>query len=326
VFLQRYGAGQSQQARKTLNRLQRDITTRLSLEPTTFQRQRLETVLTDIMALSTVAFGDLSDQVRDGANDLAISEAEFSTELFNKTNTGDLFSLPADAALINAVQSAPMAVGRVGINIEDALRNFGINKSKQIQQVISDSVVLGDTTQQIGSKVNAIVSTLQRRQADALVKTVTNHASAVARESVYQENSEILDGYEWVATLDNRTTLICGSRDGIVYQVGAGPLPPAHWSCRSTTIPRVKPQFTTGSELQGDRPSVGEDGAKRVSSNTSYGGWLKKQPKGFVDEALGEERSKLFRSGKLAIDKFVDPTGIVYTLEQLRDMNPFVFL
>ena len=78
----------------------------------------------------------------------------------------------------------------------------------------------------------------------------------------------------------------------------------------------MKPEFQIPG-FTGDRPSIGAGGVSQVSSTTSYGGWLKTQPKAFVNEALGKERSKLFRSGKLTIDKFTDPTGRRYTLEQL---------
>ena len=97
-------------------------------------------------------------------------------------------------------------------------------------------------------------------------------------------------------------------------------------NCRSTTIPSVKPEYDLGAQAKGKRPSIGGTGTKQVSSRVTYGGWLKKQPKGFVDEALGVERSRLFRSGKLSIGKFVDPTGRVYTLSQLEDMNPIAFM
>jgi len=80
-----------------------------------------------------------------------------------------------------------------------------------------------------------------------------------------------------------------------------------------------------GAKIKGERPSIGAKGVERVSSRTTYGGWLKKQPKAFIDEALGPERSELFRAGKLSIDKFVDPTGRVYTLTQLQKMNPIAF-
>lgn len=326
VFLQRYAGGESKKAVKVLNRLRRDINARLMQEPTAFRAERLRVVLDDIDKIAAQGFSDISGVVKRGSIDIASSEVNFSAALYNKVSGVD-FALPAEAALLQAVSEAPMpAPSGTGITIDDALRQFGEKKGTQIATAITDGVILGDTTPEIAAKVAEGMNTLQRRQLDTLVRTITNHTSSIARNEVYKANADLLDGYQWVATLDGRTTLICASRDGIVYQVGSGPLPPAHWGCRSTTIPTVKPAFSKAAGLGGRRASVGADGPKAVGSRTTYGGWLKRQPKAFVDEALGIERSRLFRSGKLTIDKFVDPTGRVFTLEQLEAQNPFVFL
>lgn len=329
VFLQRYGAGQSKEAQKTLNRLRREINARLAQEPTVFQRNRLQAVLNDVNQLSKDAFGQITRGTIHGAQKLAPVEAGFSANLFNKaTNLETGFTVPAESALIQSVMGSAMAVNTgSAITIENALEQFGKRKSAQIMKAISDGVSLGDTTPMIAKKVGTMISTLQRRQLDALVKTITNHTSSIARKEVYDANNDILDGYQWVATLDNKTTMICGSRDGKVFSMVEGSaMPPAHWNCRSTTIPKVKKEFDIGSDKGGKRPSVGATGVKQVSSRTSYGGWLKRQPAAFVDEALGVERSRLFRAGKLTLDKFVDPTGRVYTLEQLQSMNPIAFI
>lgn len=321
VFLQRYAGGRSREAQLTLNRLRRDINARLANEPTEFQSQRLIATLEDIDILAANAFSEISGKVLYDAQQLASTEAAFSVGMFDKASTID-WTLPSDATLTAGVMSSHMSVNKgAGITIEDALRNFGTKKSAQIAQVITDGVTLGDTTATISRKVGELVNTLQRRQLDALVRTVANNVSSVARGLVYEANSDIIDGYIWIATLDSRTTFICASRDQKVFHPPNDPMPPAHWNCRSTTIPKIKDEYDIGKKLQGKRPAVGADGAEQVSSRVSYGGWLKKQPTEFVDEALGVERSRLFRSGKMTIDKFVDPTGRVYTLTELDRMN-----
>jgi len=326
VFLQRYAGGQSKEATALLMRLRRDINARLSQEPTAFQRERLEAVLRDISGIAAIGFKGIERGQIISSMDLVKSEAAFSTKLFGKAATID-FTLPQDAALIAAVMTTSMAAPlNAGVTIEDALQQFGAKKSKQIAQVITDGVILGDTTPVISQKVGQLINTLQKRQLDALVRTIANHTSSVARSQVYQSNSDIIDGYQWVATLDSKTTFICASRDGKVYMEGVGPMPPAHWNCRSTTIPKVKPEFDIGAKLKGKRPSVGATGAKQVSSRTSYEGWLKKQPREFQDEALGVERARMFRSGKVSLSKtgkggFIDPTGRTYTLLELEGMS-----
>ena len=64
-------------------------------------------------------------------------------------------------------------------------------------------------------------------------------------------------------------------------------------------------------------------------AESTFGGWLKSQPLEFQDEFFagkfgkraGDEAAALFRADKLTLDKFVDPTGRVYTLEQLRGVD-----
>lgn len=327
VFLQRYAAGQSKVALRTLNRLRRDIMARLSQEPTEFQRQRLEAVLADIDQLYQNATLQISRTTITANRQLAESEAAFNVKLYSKASTVN-FRIPSTEALIAAVESAPMVPlkpGAASVNIQEALAQFGMKKAKQVTQIISDGVSLGKPTGEIITEVGVHINTLQRRQLRTLVHTATNHVSSVARAATFAGNGELIEGYEWVSTLDGRTTFICASRDGEVYQVGAGPMPPAHWGCRSTTIPRIRAEYNVAGR-GGQRPSVGDSGAQLVSANMTYGTWLKQQPVGFVDEALGVERSRLFRSGKLSIEQFVDPTGRVYTLQQLEQMHPFVFL
>lgn len=241
VFLQRYGAGQSKEAVRALNRLRRDIMARLAQEPTQFQAQRLTAVLKDIEELSALAFKDMATNIKFGAMQLAANEAEFSAQLYNRATSAN-FSLPSEGALLAAVEIAPMTapIGHKAITIDEALQAFGIKKAKQIVQTITDGVVLGDTTPVISRKLSETITTLQRRQLDTLVRTITNHVSSVSRAALYEANSDIINGYKWISTLDNRTTLICASRDGKTYPVG-GPLPPAHWgACVENTLITTK--------------------------------------------------------------------------------------
>ena len=60
-------------------------------------------------------------------------------------------------------------------------------------------------------------------------------------------------------------------------------------------------------------------GVRPINAKLTYGAWLKKQPQALQDEVLGVERAKLFRSGKVSIQRFTDDTGKVYTLEQLKE-------
>ncbi len=223
VFLQRFAGGESKKAQKLLDRLRRAINARLALEPTDFQRNRLELVLKDIDALSIEAFNNISRQTISGAQDLAKSEAAFSARLFDKATTLETnFIIPADAILVEAVMGSSMSTTfNTGMTIEDALRQFSTKKRKQIAQMISDGVTLGETTQVISRNVGSLINTLTRRQLDSLVRTIANHTASAARNQIYMANSDVLDGYRFIATLDGRTTLICFDESTPVLPLGA---------------------------------------------------------------------------------------------------------
>lgn len=73
-----------------------------------------------------------------------------------------------------------------------------------------------------------------------LARTEMNHISNQATMDAYKD-SGVLEKYEYLATLDSRTSDICREMDGKVFplsqaQTGVN-LPPLHPHCRSTTIP-----------------------------------------------------------------------------------------
>ena len=91
-------------------------------------------------------------------------------------------------------------------------------------------------------------------------------------------------------------------------------------NCRSTTDPSIKPEFAADKK---------PGGSSRPSS-ADFGVWLKNQPAGFQDEYFskftdGAEKARLFRIGKLPIDRFGDELGAEYSLDQLRALNPVAF-
>lgn len=63
----------------------------------------------------------------------------------------------------------------------------------------------------------------------------------------------------------------------------------------------------------------------RVPADVTYDAWLRRQPAAFQDDVLGALRGKLFRTGKMSMDQFVDRKGKQYTLDQLRATRPEVF-
>ena len=82
-------------------------------------------------------------------------------------------------------------------------------------------------------------------------------------------------------------------------------------------------------ECGATRAAVGADGGGQVSANVSYYQWLKTQPAGFQDAALGPVRGKLFRDGGLTAERFaalqLDKNLKPLTLDQLMKLEPLAF-
>ena len=324
IFVQRYSAGLEKEAADKLQKTLLRILGMLSAEEITeLSYGRLGSLRYEISEqlrneIDLIGTGFFDDLVK-----FAESEAEFSAEMFNQAVKPDVVTptqmlLPLRSSIMNVEPGT-------GITIGQALQQFSSAKVAQIDKLINDGYTEGLTSQQLVSKVRNIIP-LQKRQVASLVRTATNATSTIARNETLKQNADIFSGYEWVSTLDRNTSNICMARDGRIYPIlDSSPKPPAHWGCRSTIIPKVDPKYDLASSVTGKRPSVGDEGAKQVGGNVTYGGWLRTQPAGFQDEVLGPARAKLFRQGGLTVDKFVDNSGRTYTLEELRALNPLAF-
>lgn len=120
--------------------------------------------------------------------------------------------------------------------------------------------------------------TKQRRRMVTAIETVIQHVTTEVQFRVGQLTSS---HYVWCSILDSRTTEICRSRNGNAYEYGKGPRPPAHWNCRSFTIPAT---IVKGSDIP------------------TFYTWIKRQPAGFQDDVIGPARGKDLRDGKVKSD------------------------
>jgi SPP1 gp7 family putative phage head morphogenesis protein len=168
------------------------------------------------------------------------------------------------------------------------------------------------------------LAAVSRRQAEAIARTSVQHVAQQARMATWDENSDLIIGYTFVATLDGRTTSKCRSLDGQTFEMGKGPVPPVHVNCRSTTIPKLPKEFDF---LDEGATRSSKDGY--VAADQTYYGWLKTQPESFQDEVLGPSRAKLFREGGLTAEKFaalnMGKNFEPMTLAQMQVKEPQLF-
>jgi SPP1 gp7 family putative phage head morphogenesis protein len=328
IFVQRYAAGREVHVAATMEALVNQINERLASNITQMSQGRIEAILFDLETYSRETLKTMSKGMSEEALRFAEYEVGFNQRMMSQGISATL-ATPTPDQIRQAMQASVMQVevGR-GYTIQKALQMFEGKKASQIVGVIRDGVALGDTRDQISKSLMSFKD-MGKQQARTLARTITNHASAESRMLFMKENEDVIEGYRWVSTLDSKTSLVCASRDGTVYPITDDPVqspkPPAHFSCRSTIVPSVKPEFDLTGGRRGVRPSRGADGTKVVGGGTDYQSWLARQPKAFQEEVLGKQRAELFRRGDLKLSAFVDSGGGTINLERLRELEPLAF-
>lgn len=323
IFLLRRGGGINNELNEILETMRANIVTRLERGATQFQTARLSLLLNDLNEIIDSSITEYGEQLILKLEDLTEYETGFIQRLMN-ANTSANFALPAPSLVQSIVTNTQMQLQSGSkiqrMTISDMISNFALTNKRQVSNTLKAGVLSGESSGEIVRSIKRLVSKRTQAQAYAIVRTATNTFTSEARDLVYRENGDVIEGLEWVSVLDSHTTLECARRDGIVYPLDDHPPIPRHWNCRSLYSPKVADEFSlpiTG----GTRASVNGP----VNALSTYQGWIKKQPASFQDEFLGKARGKLFRQGNLKLDKFVDDAGRPYTLDQLRQLEPLAF-
>jgi len=185
-----------------------------------------------------------------------------------------------------------------------------------VRQTILDGIVEQRTNAQISGDISNMTPRI-KRQADALTRTVANAAADEAKRITADNNSDVLKGEKYVATLDARTTRTCISFDGEIFALDEGPRPPLHYNCRSVRVAQVRDDLALEG-FEGERPFVADGEKGQVSARTTYHGFLKRHSTEFQDNVLRRETAKLWREGKVTLSDLTNRFGEPLTLAELK--------
>jgi len=238
-----------------------------------------------------------------------------------------------------------------GETVNKAFRGIASKSQERLALAIRSGVFSGETTQQIARRMigklefadfgplsvkqlaqsGGELTKLANNQIQTIVRTSVNQVQNQASQAVYAANSKVAPKYEYVATLDSRTSPICRRLDGQKFTYNQGPTPPQHFNCRSTTVPVVDFDGLQKKYPSLEKPPVGKvvsrpSATGRVPQGTAYGDWLLKQDKKLQIKTLGsEQKVRFFKrlakkegSGQAAIRKLVRDDGSERTLDDLK--------
>lgn len=216
---------------------------------------------------------------------------------------------------LDVIRPAPQQVWAAALSrpwqgtlLRQWVAQFDASVVSELQRAVELGYLEGDTIPQIARRIrgtrkarytDGVIRGLVGHRARALARTATQHVAAVARDQTMRANTDIIKGYQYVATLDSRTTMLCASRDGNVYEdIDRKPELPAHWQCRSTYVPVTKSWRELGFDRDEVDPRARASMNGEVPAKLTYEEWLRKQPEGVQREALGRRRWEQWKQGR----------------------------
>ena len=251
---------------------------------------------------------------------------------------------------LTATQGAAIRLPN-GTTVSKAFRGLAESSAEKLDLAVRSGVFAGESLDQITRRLvgrlefadfgplsvkqlalaGGELTKVANNQISTIVRTSVNQVTNQASQAVYAANKKVAPKYEYVATLDSRTSPICQRLDGQIFDYNKGPTPPQHFNCRSTTVPVVDfdglqkkyPNLEKPPATKLDtRPSI----TGRVPQGTPYGNWLLQQDKKLQVKTLGNEgKVNFFKklakregSGQAALRKMIRTDGSERSLKDLE--------
>lgn len=338
VLVERLKAGEIKKLLPFLQQIDRDIRLRLSGDELTgFARARLNALLADIEALTLATLRRYGQGLQQDLEGLALAEARFERKSLTNAINNPRFEavLPADSQVLASAFSTPLSVRGPtgGLLLKPFVDKWTTAQAERITGAIRQGVFEGQTNAEMLKRIRGTralrysdgILNISKRQGEALVRTATQHVSSAARAATYEANGDLVKRYQWISTLDDRTSAICQGLSNTTWPVGQGPMPPAHINCRSTTVPLLDERFDFLKEGATQSGLFGP-----VDAKATYFDWLKKQPASFQDAALHNKTlGKLLRNGGLSAERFqqlrLSKDFKPLTLAEMQKLEPLAF-
>lgn len=238
IALLKYGNGLANEIVKLLNSVDAEIVAKLIDDDLTqYSEFRLRTLLDQLRAINDGAYKTAFTKLELDLVDLSVAMAESSTAMLVRATAIPTIRMPSPTLLRTIATSSPIG----GKLLETWREDMSRNKVRAIEQSIRTGMVQGETTDQIVRKIKGTsankfrdgVFEKSRQSAKSLVLTATATVNNDSRDTVYQENSDIIRGVQWLSTLDTRTTSQCQSLDGTFWKLDdpKRKKPPLHIRC-----------------------------------------------------------------------------------------------
>ncbi len=159
-----------------------------------------------------------------------------------------------------------------GMNYSDRVWGNSDILANQLQSKLAEAIANGQSIQKTAKDFRERFS-VSNYYAERLIRTETNYFHNSAEIESYQSMG--FEYFEFLATLDSRTSDMCAEMDGKRFKVSEGVpgynIPPLHPNCRSTIVPYFKDYKPDETRLARNP----ETGRNYNVYNLTYDKWLK---------------------------------------------------
>ncbi len=231
---------------------------------------RLEALQLMIQQHLEVLFGNQLDSLDNSLKKL-YTEGYYHTafNIQQGAGVGTSFTL-VDTNKLDAVLAKPWATD--GRNFSSRIWEHKDNLVGLLNIEMTQAVIRGDDYSRVINTV-ARKMNVSRANAGRLVMTEAAFISTKAQQDCFKELD--VEQYEFIATLDKRTSEICREMDGKIFKLSDMKIgtnaPPLHPHCRSCTAP----YFNDAEDLE--RTARSKDGESyKVPADMSYQEWKEK--------------------------------------------------
>lgn len=350
------------QVQGNLVELERDLARQiddadLAATRTSRQELRLKELRADVNKSITTTYVNNNATLNSGLMDIAVLQQTAFVVGANKIFTADIIGVTMTNQELRVLTRGPIVLGHPArahwLKQSQNLRfkfvgemRLGIAGGETNDQLV-DRIIGTKTGQKKTVEINGVkkrvpvrtngIMDVSRREATSLVRTSAQSVSNTVLGETYRGNSDVIKGIAVLVTLDGRTTKICMSLSGGVWDIQTGePLPesavtidypgepPYHFQCRTVASPVTKSWEELGSKTK-TKIDTAPTSARasmngEVPGKLTYESWLTMQPKKFQVDQLGRGRWELWDKGKINLNQLTDNTLRPLTLVELKEL------
>ena len=244
LYVEGYKNGQDEETKKTLDAIIALLI--LMLIDTGYEnvsdmpKRIFNKFVTDFNRKFNELFHKFEKNLVNNLKKLFVLDFDMNKAIFKKLGGKTYTGTPA-GKLWGKLLNTPTAVGD---EPKSLFTTFVRSASKNITNVFKrayvDKLAFKDIIIAIkGTKELGFKNGLLNKLGNQLGATVETYIQRIVNFVLHTIGGALYETYQWVSVLDSATTDICRSRDGNIYRYGDGPVPPAHYRCRSTIVPVI---------------------------------------------------------------------------------------